>query len=146
MARGTWQGSGTFTTGDDGVQRMAYCLVAGVLVMAGVSWVLRHILWVVIPAGVLLVVAAAGLVWWRRGELKRKARYAALYAAAFEARRKPATVTATVIPQASTGTGPAIEQHVHHEQHYHLGNLSSADLAALLHRSPAERASLEGRE
>ena len=116
MTRGTWQGSGTFQT-DSGVQTMAYALVAGVLLMAGASWVLRHMLWIAIPAGVILAVTAGGLVWWMRGATRRKAAYAAAYAAAFAAHREARTVTATVTPQVSQGTPPAIEYHVHHH-HY----------------------------
>ena len=80
---------------------MAYCLVAGVLVVAGASWVLRHLLWIAIPAGVVLVLAAGVLVWWLRGAGRRNAEYAAAYAAAFVRHR---TVTATTKPQVTQGT------------------------------------------
>lgn len=119
MTRGTWQGSGTFRTGDDGIQAVAYCLVAGVLVVAGASWVLRHMLWIAIPAGVMLAVAAGGLIWWMRGAARRKARYDAAYAVAFARIRDARTVTATPKPQVTQGT-PAIEQHIHY--HYHAAD------------------------
>lgn len=118
MTRGTWQGSGTFQTGSGGTETMAYCLVAGVLVVAGASWVLRHMLWIVVPAGIVLAIAAGGLIWWLRGAAKRKARYAAAYAAAFARNREARTVTATAAPQVSVGTPPAIEQH----NHFHFGD------------------------
>jgi Flp pilus assembly protein TadB len=117
MARGTWQGSGTFQTGDDGVQAMTYCLVAGVLLIAAADWVLRHMLWIAVPAGVLL----AAFIWWRLGAARRRARKsAAAYAAAFARAREAGAVTATVTPQVSQGTSPAIEQHIHY--HYHVAD------------------------
>lgn len=123
--RGKWQGSGTFQTGDDGIQAVAYCLVAGVLVLAGASWVLRHMLWIAIPAGAVLVVAAGGLVWWLRGAARRKARYDAAYTAAFARERESRAVTATATsPQVSQGTLPAIEYHVHH--HYYADGQDAA--------------------
>lgn len=114
MTRGTWQGSGTFQTGGGGTETMAYCLVAAVLVIAGASWVLRHMLWIAVPAGTVLAIAAGGLIWWLRGAAKRKARYDA----AFARHRAVRTVTATAAPQVSGGTQPVIENHVH----YHFGN------------------------
>lgn len=117
MTRGTWQGSGTFRTGDDGIQAVAYCLVAGVLVVAGASWVLRHMLWIAIPAGVTLAVAAGGLIWWMRGAARRKARYDAAYAVAFSRIRESRTMTATAKPQVTQGTAPHVIEH-HHYVHY----------------------------
>lgn len=115
MSRGTWQGSGTFQTGGGGAETAAYCLVAAALIIGGATWVLRHMLWVVIPAGIVLAIAAAGLIWWLRGAAARKARAAAAYAAAFARHR---AVTATVTPQISDGTQPAIENHYHVHHHY----------------------------
>lgn len=117
MTRGTWQGSGTFQTGSSGTETMAYCLVAAALIVGGASWVMRHMLWIAIPAGILLAIAAGGLIWWRRGAAKRQARYDAAYAAAF-ARHRARTVTATVKPQVTQGTQPAIENHYHVHHHY----------------------------
>ena len=84
------------------------------MVVIIVEWILSIIVWLAVAAGVVLVLAAAGLIWWLRGAPKRRAEYAALYAAAFEARRQ---VTATATPQVSSSSPPAIEQHVHY--HYH---------------------------
>jgi len=116
MTKGTWKGSGTFQTGDDGVQTMTYCLVAGVLLIAAAYWVLHHMLWIAIPAAVIL----AALAWWRLGAAKREARKSAAYAVAFARAREAGAVTATVTPQVSQGTSPAIEQHIHY--HYHVAD------------------------
>jgi hypothetical protein len=94
--RGTWQGSGTWQSGGGLVVPVVIAAVA----VAVAEFVLSIIMWLAIAAGIVLVLAAAGLIWWLRGAPKRKAAYAAAYAAAFEAQRRPATVTATVIPPA----------------------------------------------
>ena len=90
-------------------------IAIAVVVVIIVEWILSIIVWLAVAAGVVLVLVAAGLIWWLRGAPKRKAEYAALYAAAFEARR---TVTATAAPQVSAGTTPAIENHFHVHHHY----------------------------
>lgn len=118
MTRGKWEGSGTFQTGDDGMQTMTYCLVAGVLLIAAAYWVLHHMLWIVIPAGVML----AALAWWRLGASRRRTRNAAVYAAAFARAREAATVTATAMPQVSRENKPALEQHVHYHNHYYAAD------------------------
>ena len=118
MARGTWQGSGTWQTSGPDFGLIVPVGIA-VVVVAVVEFILSIIVWLAIAAGVVLVLAAAGLVWWLHGAPKRRAEYAALYAAAFEARR---TVTATATPQVTQGTAPpAIEQHVHYHYHAPVG-------------------------
>jgi hypothetical protein len=116
---------------------MAYCLVAGVLVVVGASWVLRHMLWIAVPAGVVLAVAAGGLIWWLRGAARRKARYDAAYAAAFARLRAARTVTATAAPQVSEGTQPAVEQHVHY--HLHVAGESAARTGSAAIPLPARK-------
>ena len=111
--KGTWQTTGG---GDDGIQTAAYWLVAAVLVVAGASWVLRHMLWIAIPAGVILAVAVGGLIWWLRGASKREARFAA----AIAARRQAAALATPSKPQVTRGTQPALEQHIHY--HYHAAD------------------------
>ena len=124
MTRGTWQGSGTFQTGGSGTETMAYCLVAGVLVVAGVSWVLRHLLWIAVPAGIALAIVGGGLVWWLRGAARRKAEYGDAYAAAFARHREASTVAATATPQVTRGTQPpAIETH----NHFYFGDEAAAE-------------------
>ena len=137
MSRGTWQGSGTFQTGN-GTEAVAYCLVAGFLIMAGASWVLRHMLWIVVPAGIVLAAGASGLIWWLRGAARRKARYAAAYAEAFARHRAARTVTATVTPQVSDGTPPAVENHYHVHHHYASVPETAAMLTALPGKAGAQ--------
>ncbi len=118
MPHGTWQTTGG---GDDGIQTAMYYLVAAVLVMAGASWVLRHMLWIAIPAGVMLLVAAGGLVWWLRGKTAREARFAV----AIAAQRERHELSAPSKPQVTQGTTrPAIEQHIHY--HYHAADSQDA--------------------
>lgn len=122
MGRGTWQGSGTWQTGGPDLGGLIVPVVIAAMFVAVVEFVLSIIVWLAIAAGVVLVIVAAGLIWWLRGAPKRKAEYAALYAAAFEARR---AVTATATPQVAQGTAaPAIEYHVHH--HYYAGGQEPA--------------------
>ena len=115
MTRGTWQGSGTFQTSGPDLDGLIVPVVLVAVAVAVIEFVLSIIVWLAIAAGVVLVIAAAGLIWWLRGAPKRKAEYAALYAAAFKARR---AVTATAAPQVSAGTAPAIENHYHVHHHY----------------------------
>ena len=95
-----------------------------VAVVIVVEFILSIIVWLAIALGVVLVLAAAGLIWWLRGAPKRKAEFDAAYAAAFEARRPARTVTATVIPQVQQPEQPAIELHYH--SHYHAAPESPA--------------------
>jgi hypothetical protein len=74
-------------------------------------------LWIAIPAGVMLVIAAGGLIWWLRGKTAREARFAAVIAA----QRERYTLSAPLKPQVARGTAPpAIEQHIHY--HYHAAD------------------------
>ena len=118
MGHGTWQGSGTWQSSGPDLGGLIVPVVIAAALVAVVEFILSIIVWLAIAAGVVLVLAAAGLVWWLHGAPKRKAEYAALYAAAFESRRPVQTVTATVIPQVPTGAGPAIENHYHVHHHY----------------------------
>lgn len=120
MARGTWQGSGTWQSSGPDLDGLIVPVVLVAVAVAVVEFVLSIIVWLAVAAGIVLVIVAAGLIWWLRGAPKRRAEYAAEYAAAFEAKRRPVTVTATVIPQVPAGAGPAIEQHVHY--HYHAAD------------------------
>jgi hypothetical protein len=117
MARGTWQGAGTWQSSGPDLDGLIVPVVIAAVFVAVVEFVLSIIVWLAVAAGIVLVIAAGGLIWWLRGAPKRKAEYAALYAAAFEAHR---AVTATATPQVTQGTAPpAIEYHVHH--HYAAG-------------------------
>jgi hypothetical protein len=117
--RGTWQGSGTWQTGGPDFTGLVGPVVLVAVAVAVIEFVLSIIVWVAIALGVVLVLVAAGLIWWLRGAPRRKAAYDAAYRAAFEARRPVQTVTATVIPQVPAGARPTIEQHTHY--HVHLG-------------------------
>ena len=103
--RGTWKSSGPDLGG------LAVPIAIAVVVVVVVEFILSIIVWLAVAAGVVLVLAAAGSIWWLRGAPRRKAEYAALYAAAFEARRPAATVTATVIPQVPQPSQPVIHNH-----------------------------------
>lgn len=114
--RGRWEGSGTFQTSGPDLDGLIVPVVIAVVVVAVVEFVLSIIVWLAVGAGVVLVLGAAGLIWWLRGAPKRRAEYAALYAAAFEAHR---AVTVTAAPQVAQGTAPpAIENHYHVHHHY----------------------------
>lgn len=106
--RGTWQGSGTWQTSGPDLGGLIVPVVLVAVAVAVVEFILSIIVWIAVAAGVILVLVAAGLIWWLRGAPKRKAEYAALYAAAFEARRPVQTVTATVIPQVRWPEQPAV--------------------------------------
>ena len=109
--RGTWQGSGTWQSSGPDLGGLVVPVVLVAVAVAVVEFILSIIVWLAIAAGVVLVLAAAGLIWWLRGAPKRKAEYAAAYAAAFDARRPAQTVTATVIPQVSQTSRPEIHNH-----------------------------------
>lgn len=120
--RGTWQGSGTWQSSGPDLDGLIVPVVICAVVIAVAEFILSIIVWLAIAAGVVLVAAVAGFVWWRRGEPERKARYDAIYAAAFEARRRRGAITADAIPQVSQGTAPAIENHYHVHHHYAAGS------------------------
>ncbi len=116
MARGTWQGSGTWQTSGgpdigDVALIFAVCAIAGVVVEV----VLSIIVWIAVALGIVTALAVSLLIWRLRGVSVRKARYDAAYTAAFDRYRESRTVTATVTPpQVSQGTrAPAIENHYH---------------------------------
>ena len=64
---GTWQSSGP----DLGGLIVPVVLVA--VAVAVVEFILSIIVWLAVAAGVILVLVAAGLIWWLRGAPKRKA-------------------------------------------------------------------------
>jgi hypothetical protein len=103
--KGTWQTSGPHLGG------LVVIVAIAAVAVAVIEFILSIIVWLAIAGGVVLVLVAAGLIWWLRGAPKRKAEYAALYAAAFEAGRQAQTVTATVIPQVTPSSQPAIHNH-----------------------------------
>ena len=111
--------SGAHTHYGRGAETVA--ALAGVVLLAVIAeWILSVIVWIAIALGILLVLAAAVLVWWLRGRLARQAAWDARYAAAFAPLRERQTVTATVTPQVGPLAPPAIEQHVHY--HYHAAD------------------------
>ena len=119
--RGTWQGSGTWQSGGPDLGGLVVPVVIAAVAVAVAEFVLSIIVWLAIAAGVVLVLAAAGLIWWLRGAPKRRAAYDAAYHAAFEAHRPAQTVTTTVLPQVPQrfeaperpAIGPAREVHLH---------------------------------
>ena len=119
--------SGAHTHHGGGAETAAV-LVGVILLAVIVEWILSVIIWIAIALGVLLVIAAAVLVWWLRGKSARQAAWADRYATAFDGLRQPQTVTATVPPQVDAGVRPAIEQHVH----YHLHLADSRDPARVV--------------
>lgn len=117
MTRGTWQGSGTFQTSDDGAMTGVLALVGvGVLAASVLEWVVAHA-WEIIAVtggcGVLAVVGAIALLRWTG---RREATGALVYKAAFDRQRE--ALAAAPKPQLTQGTVPAIEYHVHHHHHY----------------------------
>ena len=134
--RGSWQGSGTWQTSGPDLGGLVVPVVIAVVVVAVVEFILSIIVWLAVAAGVVLVLAAAGLIWWLRGAPKRKAEYAALYAAAFEARRPVQTVTATVIPQVQQPAQPEI--HNHGPQFHFYGAASPEAVRVIRQALPGE--------
>ena len=127
--------SGAHTHHGGGAETAA--VLVGVILLAGiVEWILSVSIWIAIALGVLLVIAAAVLVWWLRGKSARQARYDAHYAAAFAPFHEVRKVTATVIPQAVPAAQhpelpaavPAVESHVHY--HLHLADSVAARVFA----------------
>lgn len=133
--RGTWQGSGTWKTSGPDLDGLAVPVVLVAIAVAVVEFILSIIVWLAVAAGVVLVVAAAGLIWWLRGAPKRKAEYAALYAAAFEARRPVQTVTATVIPQVAQPAQPVIHNH---GPQFHIYGAASPEAARVIRSAITE--------
>lgn len=112
--------------------------VAALLCLEGAAWIAAHVVEVAAVAAACGMLAVAAVVALMRHQERREAVRAAM---------GPLMVTrvdAAPLPQVTRGTPPAIEQHVHHEVHYHLGDRSSAELAALIRVVP-EQPSLEGR-
>ena len=116
--RGTWQGSGTWKSSGPDLDGLVVPVVLVAVAVAVVEFILSIIVWLAVAAGVVLVLAAAGLIWWLRGAPKRKAEVAALLAARHEA------LAATARPQVTYAPAPAVEQHVHY--HYHAAPDSPA--------------------
>jgi hypothetical protein len=116
--RGTWQGSGTWQSSGPDLGGLLVPVVLVAVVVAVVEFILSIIVWLAIAAGIVLVLVAAGVVWWLRGAPKRKAEYAALYAAAFEARRPAQTVSATVAPQVRWPEQPAVTNNYGPQFHF----------------------------
>ena len=104
MSRGTWQGSGTWQSGGPDLGDIglifAVCAAAGVVVEV----VLSIIVWIAVALGIASALAVVGLVWWVRGKPAREARFTA----ALAAQRQAHAVTATVTPQVTQETRPAI--------------------------------------
>jgi len=78
----------------------------------GVDWIVTHLIEVAIMSascGALAVAAVVALMRWAD---RRDARYAAR-GPLLVTREAPAILTATVTPQVTQVTPPAIEQHVH---------------------------------
>ena len=109
--RGTWQGSGTWQSSGPDLGGLVVPVVLVAVAVAVVEFILSIIVWLAIAPGVVLVLVAAGLIWRLRGAPKRKAEFAALLAARYEAR------AATARPQVTYAPAPAVEQHVHY--HFH---------------------------
>jgi len=112
--RGTWEGRGTWQTSGPDLSGIAGPVAIAVVVVAVVEFILSIIVWLAVAAGVVLVLVAAGLIWWLRGKPEREAEVAGLLAARHEA------LAATVKPQVTYAPVPALEQHVHY--HYHAAD------------------------
>jgi hypothetical protein len=113
MARGTWQGSGTWQTTGDGFAKPVLIGAGSLGALLVVEWVASHaveVLAVTAACGALAVAAVVALMRW--GD--RRERRHAIEHPFLTVRPAPATLTATVIPRVSQGTAaPAIEQHIH---------------------------------
>jgi len=113
MARGTWQGSGTWQTGsgpDPGVVvaiLMILLIIGGSGAAAAITSALVTIA-VIVAAVICAAIAALFFIW--RATRRREARYAA-------SQRHRQAIAAPAKPQVAQGARPAIEQHVHY--HYH---------------------------
>lgn len=87
---------------------------AAVAAIQGLEWVLARIWWIAGSAAVITALAVAAVIPLMRWAERRDARRLPLW----KVREVPASVTATVIPQAVTGARPAIENHFHVHHHY----------------------------
>jgi hypothetical protein len=109
MARGTWQGSGTWQTTGDGFAKPVLIGAGSLGALLVVEWVASHaveVLAVTAACGALAVAAVVALMRW--GD-RREARHAIEHPF-LTVRPAPATLTATVIPQVSQPERPAIPQ------------------------------------
>ena len=117
MARGTWQGSGTWQTGGPDPGVIVAVLIA-VLLLGGsgaavASAVASLLVIAAVVVGVLVLTAAAVLFFVWRATRRREAAYAV------SDRHQQIMAEVTGKPQVTQGTvPPAIEYHIHNHHHY----------------------------
>jgi hypothetical protein len=135
--KGTWQGSGTFQTSSadlGGLAGVAAPVAIAVVVVIIVEFILSIIVWLAIAAGIVLALAAAGLIWWLRGAPERKAAYDAAYRAAFEARR----AAPAAAPQVRWPERPAVTNNYHGPQFHFHGPDAEAQMARVIRSLPGQ--------
>jgi hypothetical protein len=117
MARGTWQGSGTWQTSGPGLGPLAAAAGIAVVVIGALEWLLARIWWLIGGTAVLAAAAIAAYIALARWTDRREARFAdrrrtelaAQAAAELPHRPRPAAVEAAPQP-------PAIVNHYHGPQ------------------------------
>ena len=105
MARGTWQGSGTWQTsgGSGGVMLTgAIALVA----VGAVEWIAARVFWILGATALFFVLAVAAVLWLMRLGARREARHAAEHPFLTTRETSAPALTATAIPQVTQGTTP----------------------------------------
>jgi hypothetical protein len=124
MARGTWQGSGTWQTSGPDLGPLAAVAGAVLLVLGAGAWMAPRLAWLAgITAGcvVLSVVLALTVV-------PRLARWSDEKDAAAYADQRPAWLTAQAAPPVAPPQAPAIEQHLH----LHIHDADATRAAAII--------------
>lgn len=116
MARGTWQGSGTWQTTSSG-GGVAVVVIAVIVLGSGAMTAALSALAVVIvavAAVIALAVATFAVILWRKYRRQESAVVAQL-----QASREARAIERVSRPQVVASQAPAIEQHVHY--HVHVG-------------------------
>jgi hypothetical protein len=130
MARGTWQGSGTWQTSGPDLGPLAALAGIAVVVIGALEWLLARIWWLIGGTVLLVAVAAAAFVALSRWTERREARFAA------QRRAQLAERAAAELPRPQRPAVEAAPQTViTGGTHIWLGNMPDAAQAAIIRKA-----------